>query len=252
MGFSPRFLIQASLTGAALATGLAALVQAILFLVSVKQEMNENFEGELTKSKNMPCVRKTLDICSIDVETKCGPACCPLPDYTCDIDPAIGLNCRHDAGCGDDQWCLDWADIHGECKTDVCQQDRLVESLVLWTVITCGIGSLGDMVDILFFLRYKDANIIKTSINVLTGSFKFMSLSITVAAGASHFMEDLSEAKCYAGGSEGEKMVDSAVASLLGYTVLIICSAVLSFVTSPFSAYFGGKTRGVPYVRQIR
>jgi hypothetical protein len=246
--FTARAMTQVVLTVLTLGTAVAAFIYTLLFQNSTVA-MNLNFRNDML-SENEPCVRNTMPDCSNLEKDTCyvaKPWCCPNK-YYCQRSPVVGLYCQHSAvQCGNFEWCRDFADISGQCKTKVCQEDMLVERMTQYAFICSALGVLIDIIDLVTFCACPDAVIFKAVTNMCSSCIKWVAFGVIVGSGAKEFMQELIEARCY--NNSGMEMVRTASEELLFYIILQVASAVLSLILAPLSAYFGGKLIGVPYVK---
>jgi len=236
---------------------LATAISAFLFSVWFKQDtdnMNKNFVGEVTRGASdgydlvpFPCVRNTLADCSNDVADECRPNCCP-GGYECRRDQVVGLICKNPSDeCDDFLWCRDFADISGNCQTEICEADKMVESIAQWAYVFSGMGVLLDMFDIMMFFISPNYVVVKSLLNFASSCIKWVAMNSLIGSGALDFVSQLQVAGCY--NPYGMTMIRSAQSTLMNFLVLQGASATLSLVLAPFSAYFGGKLVGVPYVK---
>lgn len=240
-----RAVLQVLLTLNTVGSAVMAFCFAVLFR-DFTHQMNENFRGELT-SPNLPCIRNALPVCDNQEVDKCWNRCCP-PGYICQRSPIVGLYCQDDTvSCGDFLWCRDYADVLGTCRTEVCQSDKMVERITVWSYVMAGIGVLLDIVDIVIFCAAPDAVVFKSVMNMSASCTKWVAFGLIVGAGTQDFMTNLYEAQCY--NREGMTMTADAGSMLVMYMFTQVVSAILSLVLAPFSAYYGGKLIGVPYVK---
>jgi len=246
--FTARAMSQMAFTFLTVMTALGAFVYTLLFQDSMLR-MNQNFRNDMV-SVNEPCVRNTNPECLNLEQDTCWvakPWCCPN-SYYCQRSPVVGLYCQHSAvQCGQFEWCRDFADISGQCKTKVCQADLLVEKMTQYAFICSALGVLIDVIDMVTFCACPDAVVFKAVINICSACVKLVAFGVIVGSDAKGFMESLIEARCY--NSEGGAMVEQAGEELLFYIILQVASAVLSLILAPLSAYYGGKLIGVPYVK---
>lgn len=246
--FTRRAISQILFTVMTLGTAVVAFIYTLLFQEST-EKMNKNFRMELTGT-NEPCVRNTNPECSNLEQDTCWvakPWCCPT-NYQCERSPVVGLYCQHGAvECGSFEWCRDFADISGQCKTDVCQQDLLVEKMTRYAFICSALGVLIDIIDVVTFCACPDAVIFKSVVNICSSCVKWVAFGVMVGSGAKEFMVYLIDARCY--NTAGMQMVKAAGEQLLVYILFQVASAVLSLILAPLSAYYGGKLIGVPYVK---
>merc|ERR1719316_439548 len=159
-------------------------------------------------SENEPCVRNTMPDCSNLEKDTCyvaKPWCCPNK-YYCQRSPVVGLYCQHSAvQCGNFEWCRDFADISGQCKTKVCQEDMLVERMTQYAFICSALGVLIDIIDLVTFCACPDAVIFKAVTNMCSSCIKWVAFGVIVGSGAKEFMQELIEARCY--NNSGMEMV---------------------------------------------
>merc|ERR1719387_2938417 len=145
-------------------------------------------------SENEPCVRNTMPDCSNLEKDTCyvaKPWCCPNK-YYCQRSPVVGLYCQHSAvQCGNFEWCRDFADISGQCKTKVCQEDMLVERMTQYAFICSALGVLIDIIDLVTFCACPDAVIFKAVTNMCSSCIKWVAFGVIVGSGAKEFMQEL-------------------------------------------------------------
>jgi len=256
MGVARKFLTaraisQILFTIFTVSTSLAALIFALQFQSSTKV-MKANFRGEMTGTGDDPCVRNTMPDCDNLEEDTCyvsQPTCCP-PNYHCERDPVVGLYCQHgQASCGNAEWCRYFADISKQCKTEICQQDRLVAKMTRYALVFSALAVLTDVIDIVAFCACPDAVVFKSLINLCSSCIKWGAFTLIVGSGAKEFMVQLVEAGCYHSPNDSALVVERASDELLWFILLQVGSAVLSIILAPLSAYYGGKLVGVPYVK---
>lgn len=250
-----RAFSQLFLTALTLGTSIAAFSLTLLLQQDLEY-MNQNFRGDMIGSAEQsfePCVRNTMPDCGNAVMDTCWvakPWCCP-EGYSCQRSPVVGLYCQHGGvNCGNFSWCRDYADISGQCRTSICQQDLLVEKMTGYAFVMAALGVLLDIVDIVAFAACQDAVVFKSVLNIMSSCVKWVAFGIIVGSGAKEFMTDLYTSRCYNGGDGGGMaMVDRAQQTLVAFILMEVASAVLSLVLAPLSAYYGGKLMGVPYVK---
>jgi len=92
-----------------------------------------------------------------------------------------------------------------------------------------------------------DLVVCKAGTNVLASLMKWIAFGLILGAETDAFLDKLTKAKCY--NQTGQQMVSDAKSMFLCYVVMQVVSACLSIVLAPFSAYYGGKLSGVPYVK---
>lgn len=177
----------------------------------------------------------------------CYQWCCP-DNYHCERSPVVGLFCQH-AGfrCGKPEWCSRFADISGQCRTEECQEDALVERMANAAFVASSVGVMMDIIDVVVFAACPDAVIFKSIINICSSCVKWIAFGVMVGSGATEFMQNLLEARCY--NVQGMEMCKTADEMLFSYIIMQVASAALSLVLAPVSAYYGGKLIGVPYVK---
>lgn len=245
MRFSPRAVIQLFLTGLTLATAVTAFTFAFVFEKFLDQ-MQQNYQGQLV-TVILPCLRSTLDGCANTQTDKCWDYCCPA-GYYCSRSPIVGLLCQYgDVQCGDYNWCRDYADIPLSCQTTVCKAHQRVALVTSVAYILASIGIFLDLVDIITIFTLPDAVVFKAGANIFSSLVKWLAFGLVLGAGTPTFMSELSKAQCF--NSNGMQLVADAGGMLVSYAVVQVISAALSLVLSPFSAYYGGKLQGVPYVK---
>lgn len=256
-----RAVIQVVLTLTALGSSGMAFYFAIRFR-EYTVEMDENFNGEVISRQdrlNLPCLRNVMPFCSNEVADQCSPGCCP-PNvtqgelaggkltYMCTREPLVGLYCQDaSVSCGRFEWCRDFADIPGDCRTEVCQADNMVSKLTVWCYFMSAIGVLIDIVDVIIWCAWENAVVVKSVLNMVSSCVKWIAFGIIVGGGTQGFMADLYSAKCY--NRDGMTMVGDASNMLVMYMFTQVFSAILSLILAPFSSYYGGKLLGVPYVK---
>jgi len=241
----PRAVVQLFLTGLTLATAVVAFAFAFVFENYVEQ-MSENFRGEL-QSNNLPCIRSTFSSdCDNALVDKCWDYCCPA-GYRCARDPIVGLYCQDTQQCGDRDWCKYFADIPGTCRTHMCKDYMMIKRVTKMCYMLAAIGIVLDLMDIIAIIMLPDLVICKSGTNILASLMKWIAFGLILGAETSSFLDDLTEAQCY--NQDGQQMVKDAKSMFLSYVICQIISACLSIVLAPFSAYYGGKLSGVPYVK---
>ncbi|CAE8628266.1 unnamed protein product [Polarella glacialis] len=240
-----RAVVQIFLTGMTLATAITAFTFAFVFEQFMDQ-MTENYRGEL-RSQNQPCLRSTLDDCDSARVDKCWDYCCPS-GYFCSRSPVVGLYCQDgQTQCGNHNWCRDFADISRTCATSVCKTNQMVRRVTSWSYILASIGIFLDLVDIITIFTLPDAVVFKAGTNIFSSLVKWLAFGAVVGAGTQGFMSELEKARCF--NSIGMQLVADAGGMFISYAIVQVVSATLSLVLAPFSAYYGGKLQGVPYVK---
>lgn len=241
----PRAVVQLFLTGLTLATAVVAFSFAFVFENYIEQ-MSENFRGEI-RSENLPCIRSTFtQDCDNALVDKCWDYCCPA-GYRCARDPIVGLYCQTSTQCGDRDWCKYFADIPGTCRTKMCKDYMMVKRVTKMCYILASVGIVLDLMDIIAIIMLPDLVICKSGTNILASLMKWIAFGLILGAETGSFLDSVTEAACY--NQEGQQMVKDAKSMFLSYVVVQIISACLSIVLAPFSAYYGGKLSGVPYVK---
>jgi len=240
-----RPVLQTFLTGLTLATAVVAFVFAFIFENHVFQ-LSDNFRGEL-QTVNLPCIRSPLEECDNGKVDKCWDYCCPA-GYFCARSPVVGLYCQDGTvTCGDFVWCRDFADIPRTCPTEVCQKHTMIRSVTSWSYILAAVGIVLDLVDVITIFTLPDFVTFKSGVNVCSSLVKWVAFGTIVGAGTQGFMSDLEEAQCY--NSDGMQLVQDSGSLFVSYAIMEVISAILSLILAPFSAYYGGKLQGVPYVK---
>lgn len=243
--FDPRAVFQLFLTGLTLATAVVAFAFAFVFENYVEQ-MSENFRGEI-KSDNLPCIRSTFSTdCDNALVDKCWDYCCPA-GYRCARDPIVGLYCQDSGQCGDRDWCKYFADIPGTCKTYMCKEYHMVKRVTKLCYILAAIGIVLDLMDIIAIIMLPDLVVCKAGTNILASLMKWIAFGLILGAETDTFLDTLSKSQCY--NRTGQQMVEDSKSMFISYVVMQIVSASLSIILAPFSAYYGGKISGVPYVK---
>jgi hypothetical protein len=87
----------------------------------------------------------------------------------------------------------------------------------------------------------------KASGNVVCSCFKWIAFGILIGTGTQKFLLELYENQCY--NTNGQKVVSETIGYFILFCVACATSAVASLAEAPFSAYYGGKLVGVPYVK---
>lgn len=242
---SARAVIQVFLTLLTLGSAITAFLFSLIFKDFV-DKMDDNFTGDLV-SENLPCIRNTLPECDNGKQDKCWDRCCPA-GYECARSPVVGLYCRDGTvECGSKDWCRDFADIPGQCRTEICKADKMVERMTVWAFVMAGFGVLLDIIDVVIFFAAPDAVIFKSTVNVSSSCIKWIAFGIMVGAGGMDFTTELYDSGCY--NKTGMQMTAKAGEMLQAYVITQVCSAIFSLVLAPISAYYGGKLVGVPYVK---
>jgi len=240
----PRAVLQLFLTGLTLATAVVAFAFAFVFENYIEQ-MSLNFTGEI-KSDNRPCLRSTMGDCDNALEDKCWDYCCPM-GYRCARDPIVGLLCQDTFQCGDLDWCKYFADIPGTCRTPMCQDHQMVVRVTKMCYMLAAVGIVLDLMDIIAIIMLPDLVICKSGTNVLASLVKWIAFGLILGAETGSFLADLTQAQCY--NQSGQQLVADAESMFISYVIMQIISACLSICLAPFSAYYGGKLSGVPYVK---
>ncbi|CAD7923700.1 unnamed protein product [Amoebophrya sp. A120] len=254
---SPRAIIQVFLTVLALGSAVVAFVFSIIFRDHLVVQLEANYTGMTKKQDDgtfiLPCIRSTLqDKCNNDNNDMCWDRCCP-PGYICERSPVVGLYCQDGAtvcGGGDtkkENWCRDFADIPGTCKSEVCQTKKMVHDLTLPAFFLAGIGVVADVVDCVVFFAVPDAVTCKAGVNLFSSCVKWIAFGVILGAGTQGFMTDLYDNQCF--NKEGMTMVQETGQYLVSFVVSEVISALISLILAPISAYYGGKLIGVPYVK---
>lgn len=254
---SPRAIVQVFLTLLTLASSIAAFVFSIIFVQFLNVELPNNFVGPLV-SEILPCIRSTLDVCSNEIEDVCWDKCCPM-GYICKIAPIEGLYCQDaSTDCqsvveGENidvakfNWCRNLADITKQCKNDVCERNSMIQGMASPVVFICLIAVILDVVDLFTFCVAPDSVRWKSTINILCSCCKWMAFGAIIGTGTQQFLIDLHENGCY--NITGQEAVQQTILYFLTFCVACGTSAVCSLCEAPFSAYYGGKLVGVPYVK---
>eukprot|EP00391_Amoebophrya_sp_Ameob2_P007409 CAMPEP_0178987232 /NCGR_PEP_ID=MMETSP0795-20121207/3151_1 /TAXON_ID=88552 /ORGANISM="Amoebophrya sp., Strain Ameob2" /LENGTH=290 /DNA_ID=CAMNT_0020678393 /DNA_START=673 /DNA_END=1545 /DNA_ORIENTATION=- len=249
---SPRAIIQVFLTVLALGSAVVAFVFSIIFQDYLTVQLEANYEGTL-KSEILPCIRSTLqDQCNNQINDQCWDRCCP-PGYICERSPVVGLYCQDGGtvcGGGEDKkanWCRDFADIPGTCKSEVCQTKAMVHDMTLPAFFLAGLGVVADVVDCVVFFAVPDSVQCKAGVNLFSSCVKWVAFGVILGAGTQQFMTDLYDNQCF--NKEGMTMVQETGQFLVSFVVSEVISALISLILAPISAYYGGKLIGVPYVK---
>eukprot|EP00397_Hematodinium_sp_SG-2012_P041216 GEMP01045341.1.p1 GENE.GEMP01045341.1~~GEMP01045341.1.p1 ORF type:complete len:266 (+),score=24.29 GEMP01045341.1:76-873(+) len=259
---STRAVLQVFLTLLTLATGISAFIFSIVFRMHINNKLQAN-TGEDLETSALPCIRTTLDVCNNSVEDMCWDKCCPW-GYMCKISPIVGLYCNDatpdcssvsgaDAADGtvDGQkrftWCLYLADITGECRTPICQRQLMIINMTKIAVILCVIAVILDVVDLFTFCIAPDSIACKATVNLLASACKWLAFGVLIGTGAQEFLLELHKNKCY--NIAGQEVVEQTILYFMIFSISVTTSAVCSLAESPFSAYYGGKLVGVPYVK---
>lgn len=250
MAVGTRAAVQVLLTAFTLVTAITAFAFAFFF-EQYMSALYQNMRGETTEAEGgqtfLPCVRATLDVCSNTDHDKCFIGCCPA-GYQCLISPVVGLYCQHDTTtCGNRKWCLEFADILETCSTDTCRFHRMVGRATTFSYIIAALGIFLDLSDVITFLCRPDSIVCKSSINVLSSIVKWIAFGSALGAGTATFLSNLEAASCF--NQDGVEQVGAASSMFLLFATLQVVSAILSLALAPFSAYWGGKLIGVPYVK---
>mmetsp|Transcript_111348 Transcript_111348/g.175457 ORF Transcript_111348/g.175457 Transcript_111348/m.175457 type:complete len:248 (-) Transcript_111348:39-782(-) len=240
-----RAIVQLFLTGITLSTAVVAFAFAYVFENYVEM-MSENFTGD-PKSDNLPCIRSTFSAdCDNAREDKCWDYCCPA-GYRCARDPIVGLYCQDQTVCGDPEWCKYFADIPGTCRTHMCKDYEMVRRVTKMCYILAAVGIVLDLMDIIAIIMLPDLVVCKAGTNILASLMKWIAFGLILGAETDTFLDTLSKAQCY--NQTGQQMVQDSKSMFLCYVITQVVSASLSIVLAPFSAYYGGKLSGVPYVK---
>jgi len=242
---SIRAIVQVFLTGLTVATAITAFAFAFMF-EQFMDEMLKNYKGEL-QTTNLPCLRSTLDACENAVKDECYTYCCPQ-GYFCSRSPIVGLYCQDGTvNCGNHNWCRDFADIPGTCPTVVCKNHQTVLRVTAVTFGLAGMGIVMDLVDIITIFTLPDAVVFKAGVNIFSSLVKLIAFGAIIGAGTTQFLTELAEARCF--NTEGMQLVSDAGGMFLSYCFVQVMSGICSLLLSPLSAYYGGKLRGIPYVK---
>jgi len=242
---SGRAVLQIFLTGLTLATAVIAFVFAFFFESYIRQ-LSINFDGEL-ETIHLPCLRSTLMECDNGKADKCWDYCCPV-GYFCGRSPIVGLYCQDGAvQCGNKNWCRDFADISRTCRTEVCKAHRMVTRVTTWSYMFAALAIALDCFDVMLIFVLPDNVGLKSCINIFSSVAKWAAFGLILGAGTQQFMTELEEARCY--NSDGMQLVTDSGSLFVSFAIVEVMSAVLSLVLTPFSAYYGGKIQGVPYVK---
>mmetsp|Transcript_64044 Transcript_64044/g.152739 ORF Transcript_64044/g.152739 Transcript_64044/m.152739 type:complete len:248 (-) Transcript_64044:94-837(-) len=242
---SSRAVIQIFLTGLTIGTAILAFIFAFIFENHIDQ-LSDNFRGQ-PETANLPCVRAPLEACDEGKEDRCFDYCCPV-GYLCSRSPIVGLYCQEgQVTCGDHNWCRDFADIPNTCSTEVCQNHEMVRRITSWSYVLAAIGIVLDLVDVITIFTLPDFVTLKSGVNIGSSLAKWIAFGLIIGAGTQGFMSELEAAQCY--NSDGMDLVKAARSLFLSYSVMEVASSILSIVLAPFSAYYGGKLTGVPYVK---
>jgi len=129
----------------------------------------------------------------------------------------------------------------------MCKDYEMVKRVTKMCYILAAVGIVLDLMDIIAIIMLPDLVICKSGTNILASLMKWIAFGLILGAETSTFLDDLTTAQCY--NSEGQQMVKDAKSMFVSYVVMQIISACLSVVLAPFSAYYGGKLSGVPYVK---
>lgn len=257
---SARAIVQVFLTLLTLSSGIATFVFSILFRQLLKDSLQANFIGPLKDGSGgaLPCIRSTLDICDNSIEDVCWDRCCPI-GYICKISPIEGLYCQDSSdqcvtvveGTKTDvnkfNWCRDLADVTTQCKSSICERHTMIKDAVVPCVIICLIAVILDVVDLVTFCVAPDAVRWKSSVNVVCSCFKWIAFGTLIGTGTQKFLLELHANQCY--NNNGQEVVEETILYFMTFCVACATSAVASLAEAPFSAYYGGKLVGVPYVK---
>jgi len=129
----------------------------------------------------------------------------------------------------------------------MCKDYHMVKRVTKMCYILAAIGIVLDLMDIIAIIMLPDLVICKSGTNILASLMKWIAFGLILGAETDAFLDDLTNAKCY--NQEGQQMVKDAKSVFLSYVLMQIISACLSLILAPFSAYYGGKLSGVPYVK---
>lgn len=258
MHISPRAVVQVFLTLLTLSSSIATFVFIIVFRHYFTVALQANFVGPL-QTDAFPCIRNTLDVCDNNIMDVCWDKCCPM-GYICKIDPIEGLYCQDSSpDCesvveGENmnvekfEWCLDLADINKQCQLhSVCEMHTMIVNMVTWCVIVCLIAVFYDVIDLFMFCVAPDAVRCKSTVNVMCSCCKWLAFGIIIGTGTQKFLLLLHEYQCY--NIPGQNLVEETILYFMTFCVACATSAVCSLAEAPFSAYYGGKLVGVPYVK---
>jgi len=123
----------------------------------------------------------------------------------------------------------------------------MVKRVTKMCYILASVGIVLDLMDIIAIIMLPDLVICKSGTNILASLMKWIAFGLILGAETGSFLDSVTEAACY--NQDGQQMVKDAKSMFLSYVVVQIISACLSIVLAPFSAYYGGKLSGVPYVK---
>jgi len=129
----------------------------------------------------------------------------------------------------------------------MCKDYQMIKRVTKMCYILAAIGIVLDLMDIIAIIMLPDLVICKAGTNILSSLMKWIAFGLILGAATDAFLDELTLAACY--NQEGQQMVKDAKSMFLSYTVMQIISACLSIILAPFSAYYGGKLSGVPYVK---
>lgn len=241
-----RAALQMLLTLLELATDFGAF-WVIANFVLMLNNLNENYSGPLEPKAALPCIRSTLDACAGNLVDSCSGLCCPS-SYSCARSPLVGLYCQ-DAmvTCGDHNWCRDFADIPGDCSTEVCRNHRMVREVMMVTLVLCGAAAIIDVLDVFLCLLLSDCVKIKAVMNMTSGLVKLVAFGVLIGASTESALATLATAQCF--DDDGQSTLHEARQYLVYYAVMQVVSSLLSLALAPLSAYYGGKLQGLPYVK---
>jgi galactitol-specific phosphotransferase system IIC component len=113
--------------------------------------------------------------------------------------------------------------------------------------ILAAVGIVLDLMDIITIIMLPDLVICKAGTNILSTLMKSIAFILIMGAETATFLDELTEAKCY--NADGQQMVKDAQSMYLSYVICQLMSSGFSCILAPFSAYYGGKLSGVPYVK---
>uniref|UniRef100_A0A0G4FEC4 Uncharacterized protein n=1 Tax=Chromera velia CCMP2878 TaxID=1169474 RepID=A0A0G4FEC4_9ALVE len=239
-----RFWGQLAVTVAAASLGLCAVALCAVFLNYVYNVMKKNVFGTV-EGDPLPCVRAPLPTCIF--ADSCTSTCCPV-GFDCLRDPVVGVACKLSAdGCGNFDWCRDFFDLPRTCRPEECRRGERVAEILIFALFGVAVGSLLDLVDFLLYWCGPDRTLLKAGANLSSAIMKFLSLTSMAAVSTMDFMADLGRYRCY--DSAGRSLWTSAYAVIISFAICCGLSGLFSLVLAGFSAYWGGRVYGIPYVR---
>jgi len=133
------------------------------------------------------------------------------------------------------------------CLTEVCRRHAMVARVTALSYILAAIGIFLDLIDVISICTIPDAIVFKSGVNVFSALVKLISFGVIVGAGTSEFLQQLEKAACF--NADGMQLIAGLRFVYFAFVLVSAISAFLSLLLSPFSAYYGGKLTGIPYIK---